>query len=151
LRRFSVTISRVRRPILALVVLCLAGGAASAAVLRAGAGFDPTKVPLGDGRYTTSAPKKGYVYSCGPHTGGGGAHVNGPWIHGKTWDSTAKVYVQGSVHWKTVLRITVSGAKLKITTNGLPNHPTGIFPVQAGTAAAAYDRNPNSIRAQKLS
>jgi hypothetical protein len=139
----------VRRLILLSLVLCLLGGAASAGLTRGS--LDPKKLPLGDGKYTTTAPRKGYVYSCGPHTGGGGAQVNGPWIHGKTWDSTAKVYVEGSVHWKSVLRIAVSGGKLRIAGNGLPSHPTGIFPIQAGTAAAAYDRNPNSIRAQKLS
>jgi YHYH protein len=143
---------RVRRLVLGIAVLTLAGGAASAAVLRAGSSLDPTKLPLGDGKYTTSAagPKKGYVYSCGPHTGGGGAQVDGPWIHGTTWDSTAKVLVQGSVRWKSVLKIAVSGSKLRITGNGLPSHPTGVFPIQSGTEAATYDPNPNSIRAQKL-
>ncbi|HST24774.1 MAG TPA: hypothetical protein VLJ76_02170 [Gaiellaceae bacterium] len=123
------------------------------AVTVAASAPNPKQLPLGDGKYTTAAagPKKGYVYSCGPHTGGGGAQVNGPWIHGTTWDSTAKVHVAGSVRWKSVLRIAVSGSRLKITGNGLPDHPTGVFPIQAGTAAAKYDRNPNSIKAQSLS
>jgi YHYH protein len=139
----------VRRLILPSLVLCLLGGAASAGPLRGS--LDVKRLPLGDGKYTRTVARKGYVYSCGPHTGGGGAQANGPWIHGKTWDSTAKVHVDGSVHWKSVLRIAVSGGKLRITGNGLPSHPTGIFPIRAGTAAAKYDRNPNSIRAQKLS
>ena len=63
-----------------LLVLGVVTGAASAAISRTGA-LNPKQLPLGDGKYTTTGPKKGYVYSCGPHTGGGGAQANGPWIH----------------------------------------------------------------------
>jgi hypothetical protein len=139
----------VRRIVVPGLVVCVLAGAASSAVVARS--VDATKLPLGDGKYTTAAPKKGYVYSCGPHNGGGGAQVNGPWIHGATWDSTAKVYVSGSVRWKSVLRISVSGLKLRIVGNGLPSHATGAYPIQAGTSAYQYDRNPNSIRAQSLS
>ena len=141
----------MRRLVLALLAAGIVAGVASAAVVRTSAAPNPKELPLGDGRYTTTGPKKGYVYSCGPHTGGGGAQANGPWIQGKTWDSTAKVYVSGSVHWHSVLKIAVSGSKLRITGNDLPSHATGQFPIQAGTPAAQYDMNPNSIRAQSLS
>jgi hypothetical protein len=140
----------MRRIALALALVAAAGGAASSALGHTGS-LDPTELPLGDGKYTTTGPKKGYVYSCGPHTGGGGAQANGPWIHGKTWDSTGEVIVDGAVHWKSVLRISVSGSKLRITGNGLPSHVTGTFPVQPGDDAYRYDRNPNSIRAQSIS
>ena len=138
----------IHRLALVLLALGLVAGAASAGV---GTAPNPKQLPLGDGRYTTNGAKKGYVFSCGPHTGGGGAQANGPWIHGMTWDSTAKVYVSGSVKWHSVLKITVTGSKLRITGNGLPSHATGQFPIQAGTPAAQYDMNPNSIRAQSLS
>src|SRR5438477_12040904 len=108
------------RGVLVLALVAAVAGAASAAIAQSGA-IDPKSLPLGDGKYTTLGPKKGYVYSCGPHNGGGGAQVNGPWIHGKTWDSTAKVTVDGSVNWKAVLKIAVSGSKLRITGNGLPS------------------------------
>jgi hypothetical protein len=140
---------RVLRAAILVLGLAAAAGIASAAAVQRG--LDPKSLPLGDGKYTTSGPKKGYVYSCGPHTGGGGAQVNGPWIHGKTWDSAAKVTVDGAVQWKSVLKISVSGSKLRITGNGLPNHPSGTFPVQPGDDAYQYDRNPNSIRAQTVS
>ena len=106
-----------------------------------------------EGSYTTypNGAKKGEVYSCGPHDGGGGAQVNGPWIHGKTWDSTAKVSVEGSVHWKSVLKISVAGSRLKVSGNGLPSHPTGVFPIAANDPAYRYDRNPNSIQARSFS
>lgn len=140
------------RVVLFLVLVAAAGGAASAAVVHGGS-INPKALPLGDGKYTTypNGARKGYVYSCGPHTGGGGAKVNGPWIHGKTWDSTAKISVQGSVHWKSVLRISVSGSRLKISGNGLPSHPTGVFPISASDPAYRYDRNPNSIQARSFS
>jgi YHYH protein len=128
-----------------VIVLCFAGAAFGAQRL------DPKALPLGDGKYTQSGPKKGYVYSCGPHTGGGGAQVNGPWIHGKTWDSTAKATVDGAVKWKSVLKLAVVGSKLRITGNGLPSHATGVYPVAASDDAYQYDRNPNTIRAQKVS
>ncbi len=42
--------------------------------------IDPHNIPIGDGKVTTSRPKRGYLYLCHPQTGGG-AQVNGPWIH----------------------------------------------------------------------
>src|SRR5579859_421009 len=112
---------RVLRAALVLAVLAAAGGIVASAVGRTSA-VNPKALPLGDGKYTTypNGAKRGYIYSCGPHNGGGGAQVNGPWIHGKTWDSTGKVTVDGSVRWKSVLRIAVSGSTLQITGNGLP-------------------------------
>jgi hypothetical protein len=40
---------------------------------------------------------------------------------------------------------------LHVVGNGLPkNTPTGVFPIQSGTTAYAYDRNPNSIEPQSI-
>ena len=138
---------------IALLAVVAAGGGAAAVAGIDGGAINPKALPLGDGKYTTypNAAKKGYVYSCGPHTGGGGAQVNGPWIHGKTWDSTAKVSVSGSVHWKSVLKISVSGSRLRISGNGLPSHTTGVFPIPPSDPAYQYDRNPNSIQARQFS
>jgi hypothetical protein len=114
---------------------------------------DVTKLPLGDGKYTTSGPKKGYVYVCHVASGGQGAQVNGPWIHGSTWDTTAKVAVQGSVPWpQASIKISVSGSTRSIVSNDLPtNHNTGTFPIAASDPAAQYDRNQSSITAQNNS
>lgn len=137
---------------LVLAFTAIACGVASAAVVQAGSALNPKALPLGDGKYTTdpNGAKKGDVYSCGPHTGGG-AQVNGPWIHGKTWDSTAKVTVDGSVHWKSVLKVSVSASKLKLSGNGLPSHATGVYPISSSDDAYQYDRNPNSIRVRPFS
>jgi hypothetical protein len=129
-----------------LAVIALAVAAPAHAV-------DRTKLPLGDGRIST-APKKGWAYSCQRATpGGGGAQQAGPWIDetNKTWDETAKVAVQGSVGWDSVFSGQASGNAFVLSGNGLPSSSTGTFPVAASDPAAQYDRNPNSIKAYSLS
>jgi hypothetical protein len=114
---------------------------------------DLTSLPLGDNKYTTSGAKKGYVYICHVAAGGQGAQVNGPWIHGSTWDATSKVSVQGSVAWpQASIKIALTNDKRTIAANDLPtNHNTGTFPVAASDPAAQYDRNQSSITAQNNS
>lgn len=112
-----------------------------------GVRVDPARIPLGDGHTSMTDPAAGRVYSCGGGPPIGGATVEGPWIHGDTWDSTAKVVVQGAVSWPTAsYTMTVSGDTRTIVTNDLPTaQPTGTFPIAPGDPAYAYDRNPNSI------
>jgi len=112
-------------------------------------------IPLGDG-YVSTTPKVGYVDSCQTSfPSGGGAAVVGPWINtkNKTWNSTAKLHVQGSVHWPSAsFRVTISGGRRHITTDDLPiNHSTGTFPIAPDDPAYVYDHNPNSITAQSIS
>jgi len=119
---------------------------------------NPQSLPIGDGKVTTSGPLRDYVYSCG--TGfaasggppGGGAQVEGPWIHGSTFDLTAKATVDGSVHWRNAkLRTTSSSKRRTFSGNGLPKgDTTGEFPVSSSDDAYQYDRNPNSIRSQSV-
>lgn len=110
-------------------------------------------LPLGDGKYTTSGPKKGYVYLCNVATGGGGAETNGPWIGTSTWDLDQKISVEGSVSWsQAYVHITVNGSTRTIASNDLPTiGTTGNFPIQQSDPAYQYDTNPNSIEAQDLS
>ena len=94
-----------------LIACVVAGAAAVAAGLATGAPqhaatpassgpVNPKALPLGDG-YVSTTPKVGYVDSCQTSFTGGGAKEAGPWIDtaGKTWDSTAKPVVNGSVAW----------------------------------------------------
>ena len=76
----------------------------------------------------------------------------GPWLDDAngTWNAQAKPHVAGSVVWQSQLSITVAGARRIIRGNGLPSHATGVYPVSPGDPAFAYDRNPNSIRAQSV-
>src|SRR6185312_5231941 len=55
---------------------------------------------------------------------------------------------QGNVMWQASFSNTISGSTRTITTNDLPNHPTGIFPIASSDPAYQYDRNPNSIKSQ---
>jgi len=110
-------------------------------------------LPLGDGKYTSSGPRKGYAYNCQTDFYGGGAFRQGPWIDSATgtWDKTEKIWVRGSVRWSSRFSAKASGSALKLSGNGLPSNATGIFPVQSSDPAYQYDRNPNSIRSYGLS
>lgn len=111
---------------------------------------DFTHLPIGDGKVSTTTPQIGYVYACQNMSGGGGAQADGPWIHSDgTFDFTAKATVDGAVEWpEHSLIITVDGATRHITTNDLPDHATGVYPIASTDDAYQYDRNPNSISAQ---
>lgn len=110
-------------------------------------------LPLGDQKYFTDGPKKGYVYLCRAQTGGGGAQADGPWISSTTWNYNQKIAVAGSVSWPAAkMAMTLSGSSRVITTNDLPSGATtGTFPVAANDPAYQYDRNPNHIATQNFS
>ena len=109
-------------------------------------------LPLGDNKYTTSGPQKGYVYVCQVLKGNRGAQESGSWISGTTWTIQGKPSVQGSVSWpNATFSDKVSGNSRILTGNGLPvGMTTGIFPIASSDPAYQYDRNPNSIKAQTL-
>jgi hypothetical protein len=114
---------------------------------------DLTHLPLGDGKYTT-APEVGSVFSCMTNyveAGMAGAFREGPWFNGDgTFNLTTKAIVDGSVTWNNQFTIALNGATRDFTTNILPDHPTGTYPVDANDDAYQYDRNPNSISEQSL-
>jgi len=115
--------------------------------------IDPTKLPIGDSKMTTTTPAVGFLYTCtaGSSTGGG-ATSKGPWFNadGTTWNSTTKFVVSGSVSWTSTFLASLSGSILSVNGNGLPNHKTGIFPIPSSDAIHQYDGNPNSISAQTI-
>lgn len=111
---------------------------------------DLTRLPLGDGKRSTTA-QVGWLWSCSSQAGGGGAFRQGPWISGTTWDLTRKISVDGSVSWQHQFSASVSGTDRIITSNGLPPHGTGVYPVARTDDAWNYDPNPNRIAAQSLS
>jgi len=114
-------------------------------------------LPVGDGKYVTTGAKQGYVYTCAQYAQNfqreqGGAGTRGPWFtnNNTQYDINKKAHVSGSVSWNPVFNNNLSGTTRTITTNDLPNHPTGVFPIAASDVAYAYDRNPNSISARSL-
>ncbi|MBI3743660.1 MAG: YHYH protein [Chloroflexi bacterium] len=114
-------------------------------------GIDLARLLIGDGHVSTS-PRAGYVFSCQTRFGGGGAQASGSWVHSDgTYDFTAKPTVDGAVTWPSSFMIQAQGARRVFTSNDLPNHPTGQFPIAPSDDAYQFDRNPNSIRSQNLS
>jgi hypothetical protein len=111
-------------------------------------GPDLTRLPLGDGRIS-NGPRQGWIWACRVDPQGGGAFKNGPWIHADgTYDFTKKAVVQGHVVWPSRYHIALKGDRRAFTTNDLPSHATGSFPISPGDPAYQYDRNPNAIRSQ---
>ncbi len=120
----------------------------------AGGKYEDGNLPLGDNKYTTDTPKKGYIYLCNARTDGqGGAGNDGPWIHGTTWNIKEKISVSGNKTWPNAqFTNTISGTSRTLSGNDLPTtHVTGIYPIMSTDAAYKYDRNPNSISAQQFS
>jgi YHYH protein len=108
---------------------------------------EPSKIPLGDGKISTAGPAVGSVFACSVPSSTN-PPGKAPWISadGLTWDSAAKITVQGSVQWASGFATSLLGSLLNITGNGLPNHPTGNFPIARSDPAYQYDKNPNAIQ-----
>jgi hypothetical protein len=113
---------------------------------------DLTRLPVGDGK-VSKEPMTGWVWACrvAPNSRAG-AHQQGPWFNGDgTYDFTAKATVPGDVMWNPRFSIERRGESRVFSTNDLPNHGTGVYPVDRNSEAYKYDRNPNSIREQSIS
>lgn len=115
-------------------------------------------LPVGDGKYSTAGAQKGSVYACSGYANNlahdpGGAETRGPWFtnNNTQYDLSKKVYTAGSVTWQHSFSNLVNGTTRVITTNDLPNHATGVYPIARSDPAYAYDRNPNRISAQNFS
>jgi YHYH protein len=108
----------------------------------------PNSLPIGDGKIT-QVPKRDYVMACPFRRMNMGAHAKGAWIKDDgTYDFSAKPAVQGEVTWPHQFKLTQREGKRVITSNNLPNHATGDFPIIADSVAYQYDRNPNAINTQ---
>jgi YHYH protein len=110
-----------------------------------------TALPVGDNKESTTAAAAGTIFACrAGDPNGPGSRVNGPWIHGDTWDEAAKTVVQGSVSWPTAsFSMKEDGGNRVFVTNDLPSGTkTGNFPIASTDPAYKYDSNPNSIKVQ---
>ncbi|WP_327188872.1 YHYH protein [Streptomyces xinghaiensis] len=144
---------RVRRhlgvSILTVAALVLPGCAADDGVADRA---DTELLPLGDGKIS-GGPEAGSVFSCQTRfpENAPGAFRDGEWIQGDQWDPEGKPTVDGEVDWPNAqITVAVEGSERVVTTNGLPSHPTGEFPVAPDDDAYAYDRNPNSVGEQSV-
>lgn len=120
-----------------------------------GAVVDPTRLPIGDSRVSTTGASVGGLWACNPgNPNAGGASADGPWLNrgAGTWDSTTKLAVKGSITWESAnYTETVTNGKRVIATKNLPvTYPTGTFPISRDDPSYAYDRNPGTITAQTI-
>jgi hypothetical protein len=90
------------------------------------------------------------LWLCGLPSNGAGANNASDWTNPDgTWNYEMKPQVEGNVTWNHLFDINLDGDGNRIITgNNLPDHPTGIFPIQPGTDAFQYDGNPNIISEQ---
>jgi arylsulfatase B len=71
------------------------------------------------------------LWLCGVPPDGAGNSDASDWTNSDgTWDYTRKPIVEGSVTWVSDFEISLDGnGKRIITGNSLPDHPTGVFPI----------------------
>lgn len=149
--------ARLGRTLLLALTVAVVGAAGAALAQGKTDMLDVKALPLGDGRISAK-PEAGSVWSCQQQfpRNAPGAQVVGPWIHGKTWDLTEKLSVQGKVTWPNAqfsIRVLDNGRIVtrSLAGNGLPvGTPTGTFPVGRDDPAFQIDRNPNTIRPQQV-
>ncbi len=138
------------------VALAATGGATAASGATRASATDLTRLPLGDGKVSTTGARRGWIYACNAgNPNGGGAFKDGAWIDTKhkLFNQKAKATVDGTVDWPSAaVRFTTSAAGgVTVTGNGLPtNRTTGTFPIASSDDAFSYDRNPNTIKAQTV-
>ncbi len=109
------------------------------------------ELPIGDGK-VSGTPMAGYVFSCQQrfNPNAPGARASGDWISGSLYDPAKKPVVDGDVHWRSQISISIEGNSRIIRANSLPESPTGNFPVARTDDAFHYDRNPNHIAARNI-
>ncbi|MFK7906658.1 MAG: YHYH protein [Chitinophagales bacterium] len=116
-----------------------------------------TNLPLGDALILRRdqgdrMPLQKFLWLCGlPPDGAGNADAS-DWMNPDgTWDYTRKPIVEGNVVYPSEFDIMLDGnGKRIITGNALPDHPTGIFPIDPNSIAYRNDRNMNTIEAHEV-
>lgn len=94
-------------------------------------------------------PARDTVFSCNRQSMA--AALERPWIDANgVIDLANKPTIEGAVTWDSQLNIVHREQSTEVAGNGLPNHPTGKFPVARDSDAFRFDRNPNSIQAYRL-
>lgn len=113
---------------------------------------DLTHLPIGDPLILQringdTAPEIGKLWLCRLPTDGAGAAPSDDWTNADgTWNYIVKPQVEGENYFASEFNVALNGQGQRIITgNNLPTTPTGTFPVQSGTTAWNYDKNPNII------
>lgn len=114
---------------------------------------DLTHLPIGDSlisqRMLGDTPEAGKLWLCRVPEDGAGAAPSDDWTNEDgTWNYIIKPQVQGENYYTSELSITLNDQGERIVAgNALPTTPTGTFPIEPGTTAYSYDKNPNYISA----
>ena len=92
------------------------------------------------------------LWLCGVPPNGAGNSDASDWTNSDgTWDYTRKPVVEGSLTWASEFEVSLDGNGNRIITgNALPDHPTGVFPIDPSSIAYRYDRNTNEILAREI-
>ena len=118
---------------------------------------DLTHLPFGGSKILRkdkgdTQPALGSLWLCGVPANGAGASDASDWTNSDgTWDYTRKPVVEGNVSWVSEFNVILDGnGKRIITGNALPDHPTGVFPIDPTSVAYQYDRNMNEIKSRTI-
>jgi hypothetical protein len=101
-----------------------------------GGGDAPTTLRTAPQGLDISRPARNTQFLCTP--GLTITKPDRPWIEGDTVVIARIPFVEGEVSWQSEFAVTLTPATRRMKGNGLPNHPTGTFPVQQGTGAYDY-------------
>jgi hypothetical protein len=118
---------------------------------------DLTSLPFGGPKILRrdkgqTQPSSGSLWLCGVPADGAGNSNASAWTNSDgTWDYTRKPFVEGNMSWVSDFSVMLDGnGKRIITGNALPDHPTGVFPIDPSSVAYQYDRNRNEIKAHEI-
>lgn len=103
------------------------------------AGDPPTTLVTAPGGTPIDKPAKNTYFFC-PRPGLVPVITasNTPWLSGTTIDISKIASVSGTMTWQSEFSMSTTATERVLVGNGLPNHPTGQFPVQEGTPAYEY-------------
>jgi hypothetical protein len=118
---------------------------------------DLTHLPIGDPLILQringdDTPEVGKLWLCRLPADGAGAAPSDDWTNADgTWNYILKPQVEGESYFSSEFSVTLDGqGKRLITGNNLPTTATGTFPIERGTVAYEYDKNPNFIRSHNI-
>lgn len=140
--------ARIRASLLLVSLLALSIGRADAQGARPTQEIRPTVFRTAAVPRPVTQPARHHVYWCGQAVMAPALAL--PWVQRDgTVDNRQKPHVNGTVAWSNHrLNLITAGPDRTITTNGLPSHPTGQFPVspQESPEAFQFERSPAAIQ-----
>ena len=137
LRKFSVALAV---GLCVGAVGCTADGSEKESFVASDGSSTPTTLRTPAAGTSINQPARNTLYFCprGPLPLPPLTKPDTPWVQGTTITIADIPYVEGEVSWDAEFELTVTETERRMKGNGLPNHPTGMFPVQEDTEAYNY-------------